>query len=342
MKKFLRITIVLAIIVLVAFLLTPARLVGSAITPELPADLDAYIDAREARAAARYPLVPGTEKRIRWQVPGEQTEFVVVYLHGFSASRQEIAPVTERVADALGANLFETRLAGHGRAEGVLQEVTAEHWLDDAAEALAIGTQLGERIVLIGTSTGATLALAMQGHPLMHNVDTMILMSPNFGVDDPAGDWLTRPAGPLLARVLLGETRSWEPRNEEQARYWSTSYPTRAIVEVMRLVDLANSRLPLQLDQPLLVLLSPNDGVVSPRLMREALARIGAPRMHVQQYDEVGDLKNHVLAGDILSPENTDAVVAAIVTFVQREPNQRRANAGDRTVPASAPARASR
>ena len=121
---------------------------------------------------------------------------------------------------------------------------------------------------------------------------------------------------------MLGDTRTWEPRNEQQALYWSTSYPSAAIVEVMRLIDLANNVLSAPLDHSLLVLMSPNDGVVSPYLIREALTRIEAPRVELRQYNEVGDLMNHVLAGDILSPENTAAVVATIVEFVQNGADQ--------------------
>ncbi len=39
---------------------------------------------------------------------------VVVVLHGFSAMRQETAPLSEEVAPAQGATLFETRLQGDG------------------------------------------------------------------------------------------------------------------------------------------------------------------------------------------------------------------------------------
>jgi len=317
MRSYIRIAIILAILALVVFLLTPSRLVNSAVLAELPDDLDRYLEASEAAVAAQFPLIPGTEKRIRWQTPGQRTPWAVVYLHGFSATRQEIAPATELIADALGANLFETRLTGHGRAEGVMLEMRAEDWLEDAAEALAIGSRIGERTILIGTSTGATLALAMAGHPSMQDVEAIVAISPNFGPDDPAAKWLTRPAGPLLAQVMLGDTRTWEPRNEQQALYWSTTYPTAAIIEVMRLIDLANAALLTRLEHSLLVLMSPNDGVVSPRLIREAMARIDAPRMELREYDEVGDLMNHVLAGDILSPENTADVVATIVEFVQ-------------------------
>ncbi len=85
----------------------------------------------------------------------------------------------------------------------------------------------------------------------------------------------------------------------------------------MRLVDLATTQLPLQLEQSLLALVSPNDGVVSSRLMLQALGRIDASPKTLLRFDDVGDLMNHVLAGDILSPDNTAAVVEAIVEFVR-------------------------
>ena len=84
-------------------------------TPVIPADIESYLAESEQRAGAGAPLIPGTEKRIRWSAGREPTDYAIVYLHGFSATRQELAPMLDRLADALGANLFETRLAGHGR-----------------------------------------------------------------------------------------------------------------------------------------------------------------------------------------------------------------------------------
>ncbi len=311
---------IVAIILLLAaagYVLTPPALVNDAPVPDLPADLDTYITARESAVAQRFPLVPGTEKRIRWQNPGEKTEYALVYLHGFSGSRQGIVPATDRIADALSANLFETRLSGHGRQQDALTGIRAEDWLDDAAEALAIGAELGERVIVMGTSTGATLALAMAGHPAMDSVDALVMISPNFRPYDPKSTWVTRPGGPVLLRILIGNSHSWEPANAEQARYWSTTYPASAVVEVMRLVDLANSRLPLHLGQSVLTLYSSRDQVVSSASTLEALAKIEAP--HKQQIDlgDVGDRKNHVLAGDILSPESTDEVVRLVVEFIR-------------------------
>ena len=64
--------------------------------PEPGADLDAWLAARES---VFDDLTPGTEKTVVWAgEPGQRTPVALVYLHGFSATRQEINPVAERIA----------------------------------------------------------------------------------------------------------------------------------------------------------------------------------------------------------------------------------------------------
>lgn len=307
---------VLVLLTAAAVWTAPDRLQYVPQAPVPGADLDAWLAESEA-AAGR--IVDGAEKRLRWyeNLIGRRSDYVVVYLHGFSATRQEIAPVPELVADALAANLFETRLAGHGLAEAALNDVRAEDWLDDGAESLAIAAAIGERIVLIGTSTGATLALALADHALFQRVDSVILLSPNLGPSDPSSEWLLRPAGPLLARAMVGEYRSWAPANEQQARYWSTRYPTAALVEMMRLVGLVRARLPLDLAQPLLTVYSPDDLVVDVDRIRALEDAISAPRETFLPLQATGDPGRHVIAGDILNAGNNERVAALIVRFVR-------------------------
>ena len=296
--------------------LTPPKLINDLPVPQLPEDLDAYLMESERRASEVHPLIPDTEKRIRWQRQGEKTECSLVYLHGFSATRQEIAPTLEHVADSLNANLFETRLSGHGRSADPLTNVRAEDWLVDASEALAIGAQIGRKVVLVGTSTGATLAMSMTDHPSMSAVSALVLISPNFGPRDESAEWLIRPAGPLLARLTVGETRSWTARNEMQKRFWSTSYPTVAVVEMMRLVDYARSRLPRRIDQSVLVLVSPDDKVVSPDATKIAFEKIDSTQKQLLKIADTEDPSAHILAGRIMSPTTTAAVAEAIVEFL--------------------------
>jgi hypothetical protein len=102
----------------VAYLNTPPALVNAALAPQLPDDIETWLARSEQQVASQYALIPETEKRVVWyQQPGMRTDYAVVNLHGFSATRQETAPLAERVAAQLGANLFETRLSGHGHSE---------------------------------------------------------------------------------------------------------------------------------------------------------------------------------------------------------------------------------
>jgi alpha-beta hydrolase superfamily lysophospholipase len=318
-----RILLVLAASVLalaVAALATaPRQLHNTAATVTPGNDLESWLEQREATVHRRTPIVADTEKRIRWANPGDRriTDFAVVYIHGFSATRQEIAPLPEIVAARLGANLFETRLAGHGLQTLALAGVSAEDWLADAAEALAIGGVLGRRIVIIATSTGATLALAMSGREEMKKVTAIVMISPNFSLRDPNAARLTWPGGPQLARLTLGETRSWTPQNDAQARGWSTSYPVAALIEMMRLVQFTNGLLPLDLNADLLTLYSPEDAVVDPVATVEALRRIDAPRNELIEIRESADPSRHVLVGDILSPQSTRPAADLIVSFLE-------------------------
>ena len=317
-RKLIIAAVALAVLALLLLLSTPPALVNAATVPELPADLEAYLAASEDRVHSDFSLIPGTEKRVVWREEGRRTEYAVIYLHGFSATRQETAPLAEQIAESLDANLFETRLSGHGHSDRPMHEVRAEEWLQDTVEALSIGGRIGEKLVVIGTSTGGTLALALAQHESASAVTDIVLISPNLQPADPRSNWLTRPLGPFLARVLTGDTRSWTPHNEAQGRYWSTSYPTSAVVEVMRVVDYVRDKLPMVMRQSVLVIVSPDDSVVSAAVTKDAFTRLDAPTKRLIEFEDAQDPSRHVLAGDILSPGTTETVAETIVEFVRK------------------------
>ena len=260
-------------------------------------------------------LIPGTEERI---VPAAApSDWVVVFLHGFSATRQETAPLAERVAAGLGASLVEARLAGHGHVENPMSGVLAEHWMADAERVLARAAELGDKLVVIGSSTGATLAAAMLDQPAAERIHTLVMLAPNFLPQGAGATWLTRPGGPLLARLIAGETRCWEPANELQGRFWSTCYPTAATIEVMRLVDRANELMNGEHEQGLLVFYSDEDQVVSPDAILAAYEAFQSPNKSLVEVTDSGDAKDHILAGDIMSPGTTGRIAEQIVDFIR-------------------------
>jgi esterase/lipase len=319
--------LLLAIVALVAlpalaYFAGPVYRVDARITaPSLPtAGGDAAVlEPWLAAAESRFPdIVPGAEKTIVWAHPDRRrTPLAVVYLHGYTATRQEVAPLCDQLAAALGANLFYTRLAGHGRAPAALGEASAEDWLRDAAEALAIGRALGERVVVVGTSTGGTLALWLAQRPEAADIAAQILVSPNLGPRDERSTLLAGPWGYQLQRWLIGEEYRWQPANERQAKYWTWKYPARALVPMMALVKSVRDSPLEDIRVPTLVIHSPKDSVVSPARIEAAYARLGAPVKRIVKVEDSEDRAHHVLAGDILAPSGTAALLAPMLEFVR-------------------------
>lgn len=279
-------------------------------------DLDSLLQEREA---AFGDITPGAEKTILWaRTDQAQTEFSVVYLHGFSATRQETAPLAEWVAMELGANLYYPRLTGHGRGGEALAQATVNDWLNDTVEALEIGQRIGEKVIIMGTSTGGTLAAWLAGSPYAARVHAYILISPNFGPKDSKANMLTWPFAQIWVPWIVGPTRTWEPYSDLNARYWTWSYPIEALFPMMGLVELAREVDPAKMDTPILIINSPTDTVVDADRTTAFYTGLNVdPRQHIEVL-ESGDPDNHVLAGDILSPETTGTVAEHIVTFLER------------------------
>ena len=57
----------------------------------------------------------------------------------------------------LNANIFFTRLRGHGLDGEALAEATFDDWMIDTNEAIDIGNAIGDKLILIGCSTGCSL-----------------------------------------------------------------------------------------------------------------------------------------------------------------------------------------
>lgn len=284
----------------------------------LPRDLDEWLAEREAEIP---DIVPGTEKRILWaKGPRQRTEVAVVYLHGFSATSEEIRPLPDRVAAALDANLFFTRFAGHGRGGAALAEAEAGDWIEETAEALGIGRAIGEEVLVIATSTGGTLAaIAATDARLSDEVRGMVLLSPNFRVRGAAGAILTMPLARWWGPLLAGDEIGFAPVNDGHARFWTTRYPSRAALPVGALVKYARGLDYSGVTTPALFAFSEADRVVSPRAIRNIAARWGGPAELLPVTLGPGDDPyGHILAGDILSPGRTEEMVAAIVDWVGR------------------------
>ena len=288
-----------------------------------PAVIGSDPDAYLARQEADVPnLRPNARKEIVWAYPASRakTPIAIVYVHGFSAAKNEVRPLPDEVAKALNANLFFTRLTGHGRDSAAMEQTSVHDWLNDLAEAVAIGRRIGNRVIVIGTSTGGTLAtFGTSVDGVMKGVDGLVLISPNFALRDRWAFLLDMPFARDILPIVGGKTYGFTPLNEGQAQNWTTSYPIgalapmAALVRATRRVDFSAIKLPV------LALYSPNDKVVDPDATENVLSRWGGPREAVQ-VPVSGDPANHVIAGAIVSPQTTDELAARIVEWVKRLP----------------------
>ncbi len=284
-----------------------------------PADIGSDPVAYLQRAEAPFEIRPGLEKEIVWALPASRarTPLAIVYIHGFSASKGELRPLPDRVAQALQANLFFTRLAGHGQDGDAMGGASVNAWVNDLAEAIAIGRAIGERVVVIGTSTGgglATWGAAQDG--LMQDVAGVVLVSPNYRIRASGADWLTRPWGGLLADLAIGGERGFTPANALQEELWTTRYPTSATLPMAALTHLARETPVERIALPALFVFSDADRVVDASVTREIAARWGGPSAIVA-VDQTDDANAHVIAGDAYSPSTTDALATRIADWIR-------------------------
>ena len=283
----------------------------------LPDDLDTYLATRES---VFDDLIPGTEKRILWAgTPGDRTDWAVIYLHGFSATSEEVRPLPDKVAGALGANLYFTRFAGHGRTGDALATATAQDWMVDLAEALAIGRRIGDRILVIATSTGGTIAATGLLQPeLQADMDAVAFVSPNFKLAPVAATLLTWPLARHWAPVVAGSERCFEPLNEIHARFWTTCYPTTALMQMAALASHAGAADYKGVSVPALFIYSPKDRVVSPAATERVASDWGGDALTVPVEPGPGDDPySHVIAGDVLSPSMTAPLAARIADWAR-------------------------
>ncbi|KIC35322.1 alpha/beta hydrolase [Leisingera sp. ANG-M7] len=267
-------------------------------------------------------ITPGTEKRVVWAGQAEtRTPVSVLYIHGFSATSEEVRPVPDRVAAGLGANLVFTRLTGHGRTGVAMLEGTPKAWMQDTAEALAAAAHVGDRVVVIANSTGAALAtVAALDTDLAQNIDAMVLMSPNYGLNSVFAPLLTWPAARYWLPPLAGREIELPVRSEAYERFWTTRYPSQAVLPMAAMVNAVREMDLSDTDVPVLFWYSVGDKVVRPDLAAEVAAAWGGPvAVSLVPPGAADDVHGHILAGDIVSPSQTQATVDGILNWLKTQ-----------------------
>jgi len=216
---------------------TPSTPVFNHAMPVVPSDasgLEQYISQTESRHKTK----PDNEARIVWADSSKRkTEYAIVYLHGFFASQMEGDPVHRDFAKEFGCNLYLARLADHG-IDTVDQMInfTADRGWESAKQALAIGKSLGEKVIIMGTSSGCTFGLALAAE-YPDDVAAIINLSPNIRINHPLAFIANNHWGLQIARIVRGGKFNESPTDSIRAKYWYARFRLEAVSELQELLE---------------------------------------------------------------------------------------------------------
>jgi esterase/lipase len=309
--KILLYTLLALVIVLIVLYLIgpkPAKPDYTKTLPQVPSllALPDYVAAQEAK----YKIKPGNEAEIVWADSSkhEQTEYAIVYLHGFSASKQEGNPAYSYLAKALHANMYLARLADHGLDTiAPMEYFTADRLWESGKQAYVIGKKLGKKVILVGTSTGGSLALQLAAaYP---EINSLVLMSPNIAINDSKAWLLNNPWGLQIARqVTGGDERKVDGRSAAYKKFWYTNYRLESVVELEEMIESSmNKSLFEKVKQPVLLLYYykselEQDPVVKVDAMLQMFDELGTAAADKQKI-AIPKAGNHVIGSAITSKD---------------------------------------
>jgi esterase/lipase len=252
----------------------------------------------------------------------QKTAYSILYLHGFSASTGEGDPVHRNIARALKANIYLPRLSDHGLIEQEpMFNFTGQKYLDSASEALAVAKKIGEKVIVISSSTGGTLSLILGNDP---QIAALLLFGPNVEIYDPKSKLLTLPWGLQIAEWVLGSKyHNMNKITEKKKNYWTIRYRLESTVELQKLVETGMRPEVFQrITAPVFMGYyykneEEQDKVVSIPAMLRMFDQLGTPEDKKQKvaFPEAGD---HVIISHLSTPNHQQAELAALA-FLQKQ-----------------------
>ncbi|MCD2401165.1 alpha/beta hydrolase [Borreliella bissettiae] len=247
-------------------------------------EIDSYLLKEELQ----FNLENNTKKEIIWyKEKAQKTSYSVVYIHGFGASKNEIYPVPNNIAKALNANIFFTRLKGHGiNNKNAFRGITTQDWLKDIDEAINIGKLIGDKLILIGTSNGGAASIwALANYP--NEINSVVLISPNIFPYDKRTNIVYYPWGRQIAYLITGGYNKFETKEYKRKEHMSiNSHSSKvqhvdAVIAMMGLVTLLNSYNFDEIKIPLIIAHTPNDHTVDPIKINEFIKNYGGEKKDI-------------------------------------------------------------
>ena len=234
-KGILKILLIIVLALVIIYFLGPKESFESVDNTPVTLDLNItelpnYVAKKESNITG---IKPDNQSQFIWIDSLQKTEYAMLYLHGYSASHGECEPILKNFAQHFGCNTYLPRLYLHGLSDvDAFARLNPKDWVDSAKEAIAIAKKIGEKLIIISTSTGSTLSAYLDDEDIIAHIMT----SPNFDLHDPNSHLLTKPWGKQIFRQMMGgDYREWEGTKEIN-QYWTTKNRIEGPIAVRDLV----------------------------------------------------------------------------------------------------------
>lgn len=242
---------------------------------------------------------------------GNRVPHAMLILHGFTSCPKQFEAIGQQF-HGLGFNVFIPRLPKHGHrnlAGDSLAQIKTTKLTIFSQECLNITAGLGDKVIVVGISGGATLVAWLYQH--FPTVTLAVLIAPFLGVGSIPSR-LNRAFSKfvdLLPNVWLW----WDPVNKMDnplsASYAYKRYPTRSIAEIMRLsqmiINMSKSNRPA--GGKLILINNDADKSVNNQVSEQLLKNWQAfPDVDLQLYRFEAQ---HSLPHDVITPVRPDAKV---------------------------------
>ena len=246
---------------------TVARTIMKRAKDDFNRDYNAFLvsPASKPRDVGRPFLIKGDRRRVG-----------VVLAHGYMAAPAEVKGLA-RYLGKMGFWVYAPRLKGHGTAPEDLAACTFQDWIESMDAGYAALSNLCDRVIAGGFSTGAGLALDLaQRVPAVAGV---FAVSAPLRLQDLAARFV--PAVDVWNRFMgkfhLDEARkTFVDNHPENPHINYNRNPISGIRELERLMSSLEPRLP-KITAPALVVQSREDPVVNPKGTETIFKLLGSP-----------------------------------------------------------------
>ena len=285
---------------------------------EIIGNIENYIFEKESMIEN---IAPKAIKRIIWQdqLIKSATEYSIIFIHGFSVTSYIHEESVMKFANALNANVFFTRLSGHGVPYEGLNKLTAANMLKDTAEAIEIGSQIGNKVILIGHSLGGALStLISEDVNFQKKIDGVVLFAPgNSGITKMIS--LMAFAALFLNKIENDPFETFQlPVDQNWDKYFTTTLDTSVIFEISKII-MATDKVDYQsITMPLIIFYDENDILVNNRKLRKNYEKWGGIKEFHQVKTLETDPTSHMFPSSHINPHLDEKFVLAIKSWAEK------------------------